>query len=81
MSRTGTQTVNVNYGPWNTTYKINLGDRLDLIKKAEDEGEPFDLVITDMHYPLSPMGKDHYVFIKEYEDTRNFRLLMVFRFK
>ena len=30
----------------------NVEDGLQMLKNAEDTGEPFDLIITDMHYPM-----------------------------
>ena len=36
----------------------NLADALNTIDKAYSMSEPFDLIITDMHYPLSPLGRD-----------------------
>ena len=30
----------------------NVEDGLQMLKNAEDTGDPFDLIITDMHYPM-----------------------------
>ena len=30
----------------------NVEDGLQMLKNAEDAGAPFDLIITDMHYPM-----------------------------
>ena len=34
----------------------NVEDGLQMLKNAEDTGDPFDLIITDMHYILSDHG-------------------------
>ena len=36
----------------------NMSDGLKMMEEAEKDGDPFDLVITDMHYQLTPFGKD-----------------------
>lgn len=34
----------------------NLMDGIDKVKEAEENGEHFDLAITDMYYPVEPGG-------------------------
>ena len=36
----------------------NMSDGLNMMEEAQKAEKPFDLVITDMHYQLTPSGKD-----------------------
>ena len=40
-------------GVTDLTWVKNVEDGIEVIKEAMEDGNPFDLAITDMHYPLS----------------------------
>ena len=69
----------------------NVEDGLKMLKDAENAGEPFNLIITDMHFPMrsgaisdteaAGAGKSnqHYrMFLKEYETSRCVWMYLVF---
>ena len=41
-------------GEENVSWVDNRADGLALLQEAAQSGEPFDLAITDMHYPPAP---------------------------
>ena len=63
----------------------NVEDGLKMLKDAENAGEPFNLIITDMHFPMrsdsAGAGKSnqHYrMFLKKYETSRCVWMYLVF---
>ena len=56
----------------------NIEDGLKMLKDAENAGEPFNLIITDMHFPMRSGAISDRMFLKKYETSRCVWMHLVF---